>query len=108
MPSRRCIAPPISTTTGSKRQPPPATLENFQLIEDTTPLTAPSANVEELISDAFLRRPELLALNYQYQSARKFQSAERDLLFPTFAPPALSEALPCAIPCSPTGMERWE
>jgi outer membrane protein len=25
----------------------------------------------------------MLALNYQYQSARKFQTAERDLLFPT-------------------------
>src|SRR5262249_489851 len=59
------------------------TLENFQLIEDTTPLTAPSANVDELISDAFLRRPELIVLNYQYESARKFQTAERDLLFPT-------------------------
>lgn len=59
------------------------TLENFPLIEDTTPLTAPSANVDALISDAFLRRPELIALNYQYESARKFQTAERDLLFPT-------------------------
>jgi outer membrane protein len=59
------------------------TLQNFKLIEDTTPLTAPSANVDELISDAFARRPELLALNYQYESARKFQTAERDLLFPT-------------------------
>lgn len=59
------------------------TLENIQLIEDTTPLTAPSANVDEMISDAFARRPELLGLNYQYESARKFQTAERDLLFPT-------------------------
>ena len=59
------------------------TLQNFKLIEDTTPLTAPSANVDELVSDAFARRPELLALNYQYESARKFQTAERDLLFPT-------------------------
>ncbi|HEX6803469.1 MAG TPA: TolC family protein [Terriglobales bacterium] len=58
------------------------TLQNVKLIEDTTPLTAPSANVGELISDAFARRPELLALHYQYESARKFQTAERDLLFP--------------------------
>jgi outer membrane protein len=58
-------------------------LENFKLIEDTTPLTAPSANVDEPISDAFARRPELLGLNYQYESARKLQSAERGLLFPT-------------------------
>jgi outer membrane protein len=58
------------------------TLQNVKLIEDTTPLTPPSANVDELISDAFARRPELLALHYQYESARKFQTAERDLLFP--------------------------
>ena len=58
-------------------------LENFQLIEDTTPFTAPSANVDALISDAFARRPELLALNYQSESARKLQTAQRDLLFPT-------------------------
>ena len=58
------------------------TLQNFKLIEDTAPLTAPSANVDELISDALARRPELLALNYQSESARKFQTAERDLLFP--------------------------
>ena len=59
------------------------TLENFKFIEDTAPLTAPSANVDEMISDALARRPEMFALNYQYQSARKFQTAERDLLFPT-------------------------
>lgn len=28
-------------------------------------------------------RPEILSLQYQYESARKFQTAERDLLFPT-------------------------
>jgi outer membrane protein len=29
------------------------------------------------------KRPELAALNYDYQAAQKFQSAERDLLFPS-------------------------
>jgi outer membrane protein len=60
-----------------------ANLQNFQIVEDTTPLVAPPGNVNDLISQAFSSRPELLALNYQYQSARKFQTAERDLLFPT-------------------------
>ena len=58
-------------------------LQNFQLVEDTTPLTSPPANIDDLISQAFANRPELLALRYHYQSARKFQAAERDLLFPT-------------------------
>jgi len=59
------------------------TVQNFQLIEDTTTLTPPPANVDELISDAFNKRPELLSLGFQYQSAQKFQTAEHDLLFPT-------------------------
>jgi outer membrane protein len=60
-----------------------ANLQNFQLVEDTSSLTSPPMNIDDLISQAFSNRPELLALRYQYQSARKFQTAERDLLFPT-------------------------
>jgi outer membrane protein len=59
------------------------TLHNFQLVDDTTPLTEPPSNVDDLISQAFSMRPEILALNFQYQSAQKFHSAERDLFFPT-------------------------
>lgn len=58
-------------------------LQNFTLIEDTTQLSAPPGNVDDLISQAFTKRPELLALNYDYEAAQKFQTAERDLLFPT-------------------------
>jgi outer membrane protein len=60
-----------------------ATLQDFQLVEDTSPLTQPPANIDGLVSEAFAKRPELLALNFEYESARKFQTAERDLLFPT-------------------------
>lgn len=60
-----------------------ASLQNFQLVEDTTTLTAPPANVDDLISQAFSTRPEILSLQFQYQSARKFQTAERDLLLPS-------------------------
>jgi outer membrane protein len=58
-------------------------LHNFQLVEDTTPIASPPGNVDDLISQAFSMRPEILALNFQYQSAQKFHSAERDLFFPT-------------------------
>lgn len=60
-----------------------STLQNFQLVEDTTALAPPPANVNGLIAQAFSRRPELLALDFEVQSAEKFQTAERDLLFPT-------------------------
>jgi len=57
-------------------------LQNFSLVEDTSPLTAPQGNVDDLISQAFALRPEILALEFQSESAKKFQTAERDLLFP--------------------------
>lgn len=59
------------------------TLQNYQLLEDTSPLSAPPLNVDALIAEAFSMRPEILSLQFQYQSAKKFQNAERDLLFPT-------------------------
>jgi outer membrane protein len=60
-----------------------ATLRNFQLVEDTTPVTSPPGNVDDLIAAAFSMRPEILAVNFQYRSAEKFQSAEHDLFYPT-------------------------
>jgi outer membrane protein len=60
-----------------------ATVQNFQLVEETTAITSPPGNVDDLISQAFAMRPELLALGFQFQSAQKFQSAEHDLFYPT-------------------------
>jgi outer membrane protein len=59
------------------------TVQDFQLVEDSTPLTTPPGNVDDLISQAFSARPEILSLQFQYRSAKKFQTAERDLLFPS-------------------------
>lgn len=57
--------------------------QNFQLVEDGSAIVPPPGNVDDLISQAFLARPEIRSLEFQYQSAKKFQTAERDLLFPT-------------------------
>lgn len=57
-------------------------LQNFQLTPDTTALDPPQGNVDELISTAFAVRPEILSLEFQSESAKKFQIAERDLLLP--------------------------
>lgn len=59
------------------------TQQNFQLIEDGNTTAPPPGNVDDLISQAFLARPEIRSLEFQYQAAKKFQTAERDLLFPT-------------------------
>lgn len=58
-------------------------LHSFQLVEDTTAMAPPPANVENLIADAMSQRPEILALGLQHQSAQRFQTAQRDLLFPS-------------------------
>jgi outer membrane protein len=57
-------------------------LQNFQLMEDTTTLAAPPDNVDDLISVAFSMRPEILSLEFESESAERFRRAERDLLFP--------------------------
>lgn len=57
-------------------------LQNFALVEETSLVAAPPDNVDALISTAFAVRPEILALEFQSESAERFQKAERDLLFP--------------------------
>ena len=56
--------------------------QNFQLVEDSTAISVPPGNVDDLISQAFAMRPEILSLEFQSQSAQKFHTAERDLFFP--------------------------
>jgi outer membrane protein len=57
-------------------------LQNFQLAEDPTAISPPQSNVDDLISTALMVRPEILSLQFQSESAKKFQTAERDLLLP--------------------------
>lgn len=59
-----------------------SSLQNFQLAEDSTTITVPPGNVDDLIATAFAMRPEILALEFQSESAKKFHIAERDLLLP--------------------------
>jgi outer membrane protein len=62
-----------------------STLQGFELVEDVESMSSPPADINAEIADAFSRRPELLALNYEYQSEQKLQSAERDQLLPTIS-----------------------
>lgn len=59
-----------------------AGLQTFQLVEDTTALSAPPDNVDDLVSVAFNTRPEIVALQFESESAERLRRAERDLLFP--------------------------
>ncbi|MGB9464009.1 MAG: TolC family protein [Candidatus Acidiferrum sp.] len=57
--------------------------QNFLLVEETNPVSAPQSDVAPLIQQALQRRPEIKALEYEVESAQKFGSAEHDLWRPT-------------------------
>jgi outer membrane protein len=61
------------------------TMQNVVLVEDTEPLVAPAGNPDQLIAEAFSKRPEILALEFESESAEKLRTAERDQLFPTIS-----------------------
>ncbi|MGB8848001.1 MAG: TolC family protein [Terracidiphilus sp.] len=58
-------------------------LQTYQLVDSDGQPAPPPDSVDGLISEAFSMRPEIRSLQFQFQSARKFQTAERDLLYPT-------------------------
>jgi outer membrane protein len=62
-----------------------STLEVFELVNDADPLTQPPADSDQLIADAFAKRPEILALEFQSESAEKLHRAEHDQLYPTIS-----------------------
>jgi outer membrane protein len=62
-----------------------STLENFDLVNDDQPLSPPPADVAPLIADAFAKRPEILALEFESESAEKLHRADRDQLLPTIS-----------------------
>jgi outer membrane protein len=55
----------------------------YDLVEDTSPLTAPPAEADSLIQLALQQRPDLQALNLNQQAAVKFSHAQRDLKLPS-------------------------
>jgi outer membrane protein len=73
-------------------------LQNYQLAEDTSAIVPPQGNVDDLISSAFSMRPDLIALEFQAQSAQKFHNAERDLSLPDVRALAAAGAAPVRNP----------
>lgn len=57
--------------------------QNFQLVEETAALTPPAPDVQPLIQQALQQRPEIKALQFAVESARKFGNAEHDLWHPS-------------------------
>jgi outer membrane protein len=59
------------------------TQEKLALVEEEAPFVPPPADVESLIARARERRPEVVALDLDYQAAEKFRRAEHDLVRPS-------------------------
>jgi outer membrane protein len=57
--------------------------QNFQLVEETSPITQPDLDAAPLIQKALQQRPEIKALQFEVESAQKFAGAEHDLWRPT-------------------------
>jgi outer membrane protein len=57
--------------------------QNFTLVEETSQVAQPEADVAPLIQQALQQRPEIKALQFEVASAQKFGSAEHDLWRPT-------------------------
>src|SRR5271156_2084686 len=61
------------------------TLEAFELVNDTEQLAPPPAEVDPLIAEAFAKRPEILALEFQSESEEKLHRAEHDQMYPAIS-----------------------
>jgi len=60
-------------------------LQTIILVEENEPVSAPDGNPDNLISEAFSRRPELLALGFELESEQKLRNAARDQNLPTIS-----------------------
>ena len=60
-----------------------ATLEHFELLNDTEVPQPPPSDVDPLIAEAFAKRPELLAQEFQSDSDEKLHKAARAEFYPT-------------------------
>ncbi|HEY1801248.1 MAG TPA: TolC family protein [Terriglobales bacterium] len=60
-------------------------LENISLVEENKLIAAPAEDADRLIAEAFNRRPELQALEYQSQSDLKLRNAAHDQYLPTIS-----------------------
>ena len=61
------------------------TLQNIELVNETETMNPPPADIDQLLADAFAKRPEILALEFESQSAEKLHLANRDQMFPTIS-----------------------
>ena len=66
----------------------------YQLVEGTAAPPPPPPAVEPLIQQALAQRPDLLAMNYDTQSAQKFAKSQWDQLLPSLSAAGTAGSIP--------------
>jgi outer membrane protein len=61
------------------------TVEEFDLVPDPGPFAPPPDDINQLLTDAFSKRPEILSMEFEAKSAEKLHRADRDQFFPTIS-----------------------
>ena len=56
---------------------------HYELVDETSPLTAPPTSADSLIQQALQQRPDLEALNFDQQSSQKYARAQRQQMLPS-------------------------
>jgi outer membrane protein len=69
----------LSTVMGYERQ------QSFVLVDDAGKIEAPAEDVDSMTAMAMQSRPDLAALNNQFEAAEKFRKAEHELWRPTIS-----------------------
>src|SRR5579859_274059 len=58
---------------------------SMTLVEDSSAAIAPLSDIDEAVRVALAKRPEVLGLDFDVQSAAKNRAAQKDLFFPTIS-----------------------
>ncbi len=75
--SRLAAMATLTTVMGFSDSP------SFEIVDTEGPLQKPPQEVDPLIAEAFVRRPEISALEFDARAAERFRIAERDLQLPS-------------------------
>ena len=66
----------------------------YDLVEDSTELTPPPPDADQLLQLAFQQRPDLQALSYSQQAAVKFSHAQHDQILPSISAAGTAGSVP--------------
>lgn len=70
----------------------------YNLVDETTPLSAPPPSLDQLIQTGLSQRPDLQAATFNQQAALRFSHAQRDQLYPSISALGSAGSVPIRTP----------